>query len=237
MDAPGSWQRFRRHRRLTLICLAVWLPITVVAVHLSVLAIATESGGEVVGFNAERSNKLMTKSAALERACVVAVVGYLAFGAYNEVRLEWADASVQTASAKPVIYDGIEFATMAEVAVFQFEAVRDEFFPWAGHIGMPLCYLILSGAAACYGGIVREFYDAMTGNGEPKRRYLFGFVLGPLVFGASVFGPFLLVESDTFPTPRLTTLLAASVLCGCFVEKTWQFLESLLEKVFKRIKE
>lgn len=179
----------------------------------------------------------MTKMAAMERISVALVVGYFSWGAYNEVRLERADAAVASASGPAAIVDGVEFANAAEVVVFQFEATRDRWFPWAGLVGMPVCYLILSATAACYGGIVREFYDSLFAGAAHHRRYLLGLVLGPLLYGASSFAPFLLIESDKLPTPRLITLLSISALCGCFVEKTWQFLEALLEKFFKRVKE
>lgn len=169
-----------------------------------------------------------------ERLVVALIVSYFAAGSYNEVDLERADRLVPAADAKPVIVNGLEFASPQEAAVFRREVTRNDWFPWAGHFGMPVCYLMLLAAGGFYGAICREAYDAVYKNSKSRRRYLFGLLIGPFLYGISSGIPYFLTESESLPLPRLATLFPMCLAAGFFAEQTFNYLGNLHAAIFKR---
>lgn len=179
----------------------------------------------------------MTKSAIVERIVVGLIVGYFALGANNEINLERADTVAASTPAVKTIYDGVEFASQHEASIYKLEAFRDGWFPWAGHIGMPMCYALVAAAVACYGGLAHEIFNVVFTDAVSRRRYLFGLFLGPLIYGVSSLGPYALIETNEVPTPRLSMLVAVCLVGGAFAEETWRFLGTLPGKLFNRNKE
>lgn len=184
-----------------------------------------------------RMDVTMTKKAIAERIVAFVIVGYLFAGTYNEIDLEWADAAMHSNPGTAVSYDGIDFSSPQDAIIYKRESVRDSWFPWAGHVGMPTCYVIVAAAAACFGGLCHEIYEATFTESVVRRRYFIGLFLGPLLYGVSSFAPYVLIQVESLPTPRLTTLIAISLIGGCFAEETWRFLTTLPAKQFNRNKE
>lgn len=179
----------------------------------------------------------MTTKAIVERIVAFAIAGYIIAGAYNEIDLERADATVSLNPGSAIIYDGVEFASPQEAIIFKRESVRDRWFPWAGRVGMPMCYILIAVVTAGFGGLCREIYEATLTDSAERRRYFLGLFLGALLYGVSSFVPYVLIQVESLPTPRLATLIAISLIGGCFAEETWRFLGTLPAKLFSRNKE
>lgn len=177
----------------------------------------------------------MKWAAVIERCLVALVVGYFAYGAYNEIDLEKLDSAKPNPNPVRTSYHGIDFESAEAAVLFKREVFRNDYFVWAGLILTPVCYVMVASAAGCYGGLFREITDTIYNPTDPKRRYVFGLVWGPFLYGISSALPYVLIETDSLPTPRFAVLIGGCLVGGCFAEETWQILKTLPTKFLKHI--
>ena len=169
----------------------------------------------------------------VERFLVIAGLLYFALGTVNEILLESADNLKSSSPPMSVVYHGIEFESAGDAAIYQKEEYRDKYFFWAGAIPLPACYILLASVLAAFGAWSRDIYDVVNKGMPPTRAYVVGLVIGPFLYLIGSLVPFLAIDINHWPTPRLLTFSPTCVIGGAFLEKTWSFIETLPDKIFK----
>jgi hypothetical protein len=161
------------------------------------------------------------------------ITGYLACGAYEDLRLARLVQAPASSDKTKTIYDGIEFSTVRDLTVYLADSRRNLFYPWARYLHEWMGVTLISAACGLFGGILNDVFRAVK---EPSKKVVptfgLGLLMGPTMIGISALYPALVMEGEF--RFRLPAVVGVSLLAGCFSSSAWGFLSHLAGKTFDK---
>jgi hypothetical protein len=164
-------------------------------------------------------------------ACFSLAFIYVAWSAYNEIRLIRLLRSPASEKEDSRIYEGHTFKTRGDMEIFIAEQQRDRFSPWTVLLEEWLALLILAASASFLGSVARYVRDSL----DKRRRAvaghcLIGLVIGPCLMCVAWVSELLILEGELRFRPE--TMAAVCFLGGIFVQESWNYVAVRVRKLF-----